>query len=66
MKCAACGYINKELTDVEKTKKRIIDEIKALDKKNDGFNYQDRLDILREFCRGCGDDDPRCQCQNDE
>lgn len=29
---------------------------------------EDRLDVMRMFCRGCGDLDPqyRCQCQNDE
>jgi len=25
-----------------------------------------RLDVLRRFCRSCGVDDPSCQCWNDE
>lgn len=26
----------------------------------------ERLDIITDYCRGCGTDDPRCHCQNDE
>jgi hypothetical protein len=25
-----------------------------------------RLDVFAAFCTHCGDDDPRCQCWNDE
>jgi len=27
---------------------------------------EQRMDVLREFCRHCGDKDPYCQCWNDE
>ena len=26
----------------------------------------DRLRVIAEFCSGCGCDDPRCHCQNDD
>lgn len=26
----------------------------------------DRIDIIRQYCLGCGTNDPRCQCDNDE
>ena len=26
----------------------------------------ERLEVMREFCRYCGCDDPTCQCWNDE
>jgi len=27
---------------------------------------EERMDVMGEFCRHCGDTDPRCQCWNDE
>jgi hypothetical protein len=27
---------------------------------------EERMEIMRNFCRHCGNDDPRCQCWNDE
>lgn len=26
----------------------------------------ERMDVMRKFCRFCGCDDPKCQCWNDE
>ena len=30
------------------------------------WSQEDRLAVFAEFCRFCGDDDPQCQCWNDE
>lgn len=27
---------------------------------------RERLDLFGNYCRGCGDSDPSCQCWNDE
>ena len=26
----------------------------------------ERMEVMREYCRHCGSDNPRCQCWNDE
>lgn len=32
----------------------------------DELTEDERLDLFRLYCRGCGSDDPKCQCENDE
>lgn len=46
----------------EKRKKRIERARHALEALQPG-EYDD---VMTNFCRACGDNDPRCQCWNDE
>lgn len=48
--------------DAEKRKKRIARARAALEALQPG-EYDD---VMRNFCRSCGDNDPHCQCWNDE
>jgi len=30
------------------------------------LSYEDRTEIIHRFCWGCGSDNPRCHCMNEE
>lgn len=50
-------FIVKERRDIQyKLIKRVLDN----------WNANDRAKLLYEYCRSCGDENPRCQCWNDE
>ena len=38
---------------------RVVAEMLKLDD-------EERMEVMGEFCKFCGDTDPRCQCWNDE
>jgi len=45
--------------DTHLLKRDALDALRAL-------SDDDRSDVMAHFCRGCGREDPRCQCENDE
>ena len=40
----------------------ICQAIKILNK----FTEEERLEVMNQYCKSCGSDNPKCQCWNDE
>lgn len=47
--------------------KQTVEEIKdKIIKLLDTISSDERLEVFSEYCRHCGDKNPKCQCWNDE
>lgn len=70
------GRASKDLSPAERTElaEYMIEQwrkfggldVIACTEKMKGMTAEQRMEIMGNFCRDCGDNDPRCQCWNDE